>query len=109
MTTMRYDAYEASVEYDDDAGIFHGEIVDLRDVITFQGRSVEELRAAFAESVADYIALCRSRGEEPEQPFSGRLSVKVDPALHRAVVSAALKSGLTPDERVSDALDRATA
>ena len=109
MTTMRHDDYEAKVEYDDEAGLFHGEVVNLRDVITFQGHSVEELRAAFAESVEDYLAFCRSRGEQPEQPFSGRLSIKVDPALHRAVISAALKSGLTPDEWVSDALERATA
>lgn len=39
---LSYKGYTGHVEYDDEAGIFHGEVLDLRDVITFQGRSVEE-------------------------------------------------------------------
>ena len=109
MTMMRLDAYEAVVEYDDAAALFHGEVINLTDVITFQGRSVEELRQAFADSVADYLDFCRTRGEKPEQPFSGQLSVTVDPALHRAVVTAARRSGITPDEWVSQTLAKATA
>ena len=109
MTTMSHDGYEAAVEYDADAQIFHGEIVNLRDVITFEGCSVEELKTAFADSIDDYIEYCRELGEEPEQPYSGQLLVKVEPGLHRAVVSAARRSGVTPDEWVAQALERATA
>jgi predicted HicB family RNase H-like nuclease len=70
MTTMRYKGYDAVVEYDEEAGIFHGEVIDLSDVITFQGRSVSELKKALAGSVEDYLAFCRERGEAPEKPFS---------------------------------------
>jgi len=35
--------------------LFHGEVIDLRDVITFQGTSVEELKSAFQDSVDDYL------------------------------------------------------
>ena len=108
MTMMRHNAYEAVVE-DDDAAAFHGEVINLTDVITFQGRSVEELRQAFADSVADHLDYCRTRGEEPERPFSGQLSVQVDPALHRAVMTAARRSGVTPDEWVSQTSAKATA
>jgi predicted HicB family RNase H-like nuclease len=59
MTMMTYKAYEAMVEYDEDAEIFHGEVVNLRDVITFQGKSVSELQRAFAASVEDYLEFCR--------------------------------------------------
>jgi predicted HicB family RNase H-like nuclease len=54
---MTYKNYEAVVEYDDDARIFHGEVVNLRDVITFQGKSVAELNKAFAASVEDLSRL----------------------------------------------------
>ncbi len=36
---MEYKGYLGQVEYDDDAGIFHGEVMNLRDVITFQGET----------------------------------------------------------------------
>ena len=62
-TMMTYTGYQAAVEYDEDAEIFHGEVINLRDVITFQGTSVPELKKAFAESVQDYLAFCRERGE----------------------------------------------
>ena len=68
---MQYKGYTGKVEYDDEAGIFHGEVINTRDVITFQGRSVVELREAFRDSVEDYLAFCAERDEEPEKPFPG--------------------------------------
>ncbi len=65
---MKYKGYEARVQFDDEAGLFHGEVVNLRDVITFQGTSVAELRAAFRDSVDDYLEFCASRGEQPAKP-----------------------------------------
>jgi len=52
---MEYKGYFAKVEFDDEASIFHGEIINLRDVITFEGETVEELRKAFHDSVEDYL------------------------------------------------------
>ena len=39
-SVMEYKGYVGKVEFDDDAEIFHGEVLDTRDVITFQGKSV---------------------------------------------------------------------
>ena len=69
MIRMHHQGYEAVIEYDEDAEIFHGEIINLRDVITFQGRSAAELKQAFAESVEDYLAFCASRGEQASLSF----------------------------------------
>ena len=43
--------YESIVEVDHEAEIFHGEVINIRDVITFQGSSVEELKQAFQDSI----------------------------------------------------------
>ncbi|MEW6756439.1 MAG: type II toxin-antitoxin system HicB family antitoxin [Candidatus Latescibacterota bacterium] len=50
---MEHKGYTAKADYDDEAGLSHGEVLDLRDVITFQGRTVAELRRAFRDSVED--------------------------------------------------------
>ena len=109
MTTMRQDGYEALVEYDEEAGLFHGEVINLRDVITFQGQSVEELKQALSDSIADYRAFCSERGEEPEKPFSGQFLVRLEPSLHRAAVAAARRSGVSLNKWVAKTLERATA
>ena len=68
---MTYKGYKAAAEFDDEAMVFSGEVVGVRDVITFQGKSVEELERTFQNSVDDYLDMCRERGEEPDKPFSG--------------------------------------
>ena len=95
MTTMTYNDYQAAVEFDGEAGLFHGEVSGLRDVITFQGKSVAELKKAFKESVEDYLAFCEQRGETPEKPFTGKFMVRTNPEAHRAAVMAAKRNGLS--------------
>ncbi len=90
---MNYKGYTAKVEFDDEAMIFHGEVIGIRDVVTFQGRSVEEIKKAFHGSVDDYLAFCKARGEEPDKPFSGKFVVRISPETHRKVYAAAKKSG----------------
>ncbi len=82
---MEYKGYIGKVEFDDEAGLFHGEIINLRDVITYEGESVQELRQAFQASIEDYLAFCAERGETPEKPFSGTFTVRISPDLHRAI------------------------
>lgn len=86
---MEYKGYTATVWFDDQAGLFHGELLNIRDVVTFQGKTVKELRRAFRDSVDDYLAFCAERGEEPEKPFSGKFVVRVSPELHRRMTLAA--------------------
>lgn len=107
MTTMTCRGYLARVELDEDAGVFHGEIVNTRDVLTFQGRTLEELRTAFAETLADYDDWCHKRGKTPEKPFSGAFSVRIPPDLHRRAAAEAARRGKSLNGLVAEVLDRA--
>jgi predicted HicB family RNase H-like nuclease len=106
---MEYKGYVGKIEFDDDAGIFHGEVLDTRDVITFQGRSVAELKSAFRESIDDYLAFCKERGEEPNKPFSGQFVTRIPPELHREVNLAASRSGKSLNAWVVEQLQDAVA
>jgi predicted HicB family RNase H-like nuclease len=106
---IEYKGYVGRVEFDPEAAIFHGEVINTRDVITFQGRSVDELRHAFQESVNDYLAFCKQRGEEPDKPFSGQFLTRLTPELHRQVNMAAAMSGMSLNSWVSQALESALA
>ena len=90
---MTYKGYSAKVEFDDEVMIFHGEVTGIRDVVTFQGKTVNELKKAFHDSVDDYLDMCKSRGEEPEKPFSGKFVVRVSPDVHRKIYMAAKRAG----------------
>jgi len=90
---MTYKGYRGSVRFDDEAEIFHGEVIGVRDVVTFQGRTVDELKTAFHESINDYLEFCASRGEKPDKPFSGRFLLRVEPSLHRRLVELSIQDG----------------
>lgn len=104
---MEYKGYFGKVEFDDEADIFHGEVINLRDVITFEGKNVEELRKAFHDSVDDYLEFCAARGEDPEKPYSGKFVIRVDPELHKSIVVEARKRGKSLNSWVTDALSKA--
>ncbi|EAZ88120.1 type II toxin-antitoxin system HicB family antitoxin [Crocosphaera chwakensis] len=101
---MKYKGYEAMVSVDDEQGIFHGEVINIRDVITFQGQSFSELKQAFIESVEDYLEFCAQREEEPDKPFSGRFVVRIDPELHKQIYIKAKQEGKSLNTWVSEKL-----
>ena len=106
---MEYKGYIGKVEFDADGSIFHGEVINLRDVITFEGTSVEEIQRAFRESIDDYLAFCAERGEEPEKPFSGKFILRVSPELHREINAQAKISNQSVNQWVSKTLEKAVA
>lgn len=104
---LEYKGYRGHVELDEDAGLLHGEVVDTRDVITFQGTSIEELEQAFRDSVDDYLEFCTERGEEPDKPFSGRLMLRLPSELHRRLYVEAKEAGKSLNQLISERLQKA--
>lgn len=88
---LTYKGYTGIPEYDSDDKIFTGEVIDLNSVITFQGRSVEEMEQSFKESVDLYLARCEEDGVPPEKPYSGKFNVRIPPDLHRSIAIEAAK------------------
>jgi predicted HicB family RNase H-like nuclease len=101
---LKYKDYIGHVEFDEDADIFHGEVINTKDVITFEGSSVKELKKAFIDSVEDYLELCQDRGESPEKPFSGRFNLRLEPTLHQAAFMAAKRLGMSLNNLVAQAV-----
>jgi predicted HicB family RNase H-like nuclease len=99
-----YRGYTATVELNAREGVLQGRINNIRDVISFQAGSVEELDAAFVEAVDDYLDFCASRGTEPDRPFSGRFLVRLDPEDHRAAAIAADRAGVSLNRWVEAAI-----
>ena len=105
---MDYKGYRAAVSYNDEAGVFHGEVIGTRDVITFEGTSVEQLRKEFRFSIDDYLAVCAERGRQPDKPFSGKIPLRVAPEIHRAASAAAKAAGKSLNAWLAEMVEQAT-
>ena len=86
---IEYKGYIGEVNFDPVARIFHGEIINTRDVITFQGKTVDDLERAFQESIEDYLEWCKEDDVSPEKPYSGRFNLRISPELHKEVAITA--------------------
>lgn len=100
---MQYKNYVGYVSYDPESDLFHGEVINIRDVVTFQGKSVRELKQALKTSIEDYLAFCAERGEEPDRPFSGKFNIRLTPDLHRDISLAARQEGMSLNNWVKHA------
>jgi hypothetical protein len=60
---LKYKGYTGSVKHIGEARIFHGEVLGTRDVITFQGRTTDEIEMAFRDSIDDYMEFCEKSDE----------------------------------------------
>ena len=105
---LKYKGYTGKVEFDDEAGLFYGEILDTRDVITFQGESVDEIEKSFRESIDDYLDFCETRGEEPDKPFSGKLLLRISSELHHDIFIKSRADGKSINSWVIDLLRKAS-
>ena len=104
---LNYNGYIGYVEFDDENEIFSGEVINTKDVITFQSDTAHGLKQAFIESIDDYIEFCHERNEAPEKPFSGKFNLRLTPELHREAYVAAKHSGMSLNSWVCDVLRHA--
>ena len=102
-----YKGYTGTVEFDEDDMVFHGRLVGIGDIVTFEAETAQDLVQAFRDSVDDYLAFCAERGKPPEKPFSGNISLRMAPELHGQVVRAAGNRAKSVNQWITDALSEA--
>lgn len=107
-TTMSYKGYTGEVEYDAGAKILYGHVIDFDDVITFESEHAGEIEEEFHRSVDVYLDWCAERGKEPKKPYSGKLVLRLEPAVHRAAVLAATRQHKSLNTWLADAVATAT-
>ena len=93
MNILNYKGYIGDIEIDSDANILHGRVSNLKAVINFEGKTVEEIKQAFKDSIDVYLEVCAELGEDPEKPYSGKLPFRTTPDHHKLIHLAATKVG----------------
>lgn len=103
---MKYKGYEATIEYDDEDQIFFGRVINTRDVISFDGESVAELRQSFEAVIEEYLEDCQKEGKEPDKVFSGQFNLRITPELHRKLSIKAKKQNVSLNTLVEEVLTK---
>ena len=102
---LEYKSYYASVHFGSEDEVFHGKIIGINDLVSFEGTTVKELKAAFHEAVDDYLETCKELGKEPEKTYKGSFNIRISPELHRQAAQYALLRGISLNDFVRNAID----
>lgn len=102
---MQHKGYAGLVEYDPEDRVFHGRVIGIRDVVNFEGETVDQIENAFRESVDDYLVFCKKRGESPDKPYSGKLLLRLPPQLHRKLDVIAQSKGVSLNNLIVNVVD----
>ena len=68
MDTLRYRGYVGSVEYDESDNMLYGEILNVKDSISYEGETLEELQKAFETEVDRYVEFCKQVNKPFNEP-----------------------------------------
>lgn len=107
MNTMTLKGYTARIEFDERDNLFVGRVLGIRDIVSFHGETVADLRAEFGSAINDYLDDCRERGIHPEKPASGKLLLRVPPELHGRALIAAHAAGQSLNQWATEVLRQA--
>lgn len=99
-----YKGYTGEVFIDEEAEVLGGKVIDIRDVITFEGETVSEIKQAFRDSVDDYLDFCHELGRKANKPFSGKLAYRTTPERHRQIFMVAKNQGKSINAWMDEAL-----
>jgi len=82
---LHYKNYTGSVEFSEEDAVFHGKVIGIKALISFEGDSVSAITNDFHKAVDEYLKFCVIRGKEPEKPFKGSLNTLVEDAIQQSV------------------------
>jgi predicted HicB family RNase H-like nuclease len=103
--TLEYKGYNGSVLYSDEDQILHGRILGIRDMVTFEGETVKELKESFVQAIDEYLSFCAAEGKKPDVPFKGSLNVRLAGDLHKRAALLAEEKSENLNKLINDAVE----
>ncbi|MCC6276247.1 MAG: type II toxin-antitoxin system HicB family antitoxin [Leptospiraceae bacterium] len=101
-----YKNFLGSVHFHTEDEIFYGKIEEIDDLITFEGKSVSELKKTFHEAVDDYLKLCHKLDKPVFKSFKGSFNVRINPELHKKAFRKSVTLGISLNQLVQKAIEK---
>ena len=104
---LHYNNYIGSVSFSEIDAVFHGKVVGIKSLISFEGESVSALTDDFHKAIDEYLKFCEASGKEPEKPFKGSFNIRISADLHRELALTASSRGISLNSLVENAIRQA--
>ncbi len=95
---MEYKGFKAKVQFSADDNVFFGRLLGIDDIVTFEGKTVRELKRSMKDAVEFHIEVCKKTGKDLKKPFSGKVFLRLPTELHARISEAAARNGKSINE-----------
>ena len=105
MGTLKHKGYSGTLEYSEEDNCLYGKVIGMnKNLITYEGKTLEELKADFEAGIDLYLKSCKERGIKPQKPFSGSLNIRIPSEVHSQLALKAQLTGRSINAIIKDIL-----
>lgn len=103
---LKFKDFIGSVHFSAADDCFFGRIEGIDDLVSFEGRDVDELKRSFREAVEDYVELCRAAGKPLQKSCKGSFNVRMPAELHQKAARKSALLGISLNQLVQRAIKK---
>ena len=104
---ITYKGFIGSVHFAAEDRVFYGKIEGINDLITFEGKTVNQLEEGFKYMVDEHIKDCKKNNLPVEKSYKGNLNIRLAPELHKRAARDAALRGISLNQYINEALRNA--
>jgi predicted HicB family RNase H-like nuclease len=86
--------------------IFVGRVINIKDIIMFDGISVDELQQSFHNVIDEYLEDCQKLNKIPNQPSEKELNISLSSNVHNKVLEIAETQGISINNFIEKTLEK---
>jgi predicted HicB family RNase H-like nuclease len=106
MDNLKYKGYAGTVEYNATNNCLFGKVEGMvKDSITYEGQSINELKTDFENAIDSYLEGCEELGIKPRKAYSGSLNIRIPSEIHCHIALKAKQTGRSINAIIKDALE----
>ncbi|MGD9557274.1 MAG: type II toxin-antitoxin system HicB family antitoxin [Mangrovibacterium sp.] len=106
MDNLEYKGYYGSVEYNKVDNCLVGKVLGMKkDSITYEGSTIDELKADFEAGIDSYLSGCAELGINPRKAFSGSLNIRIPSEVHSRIALLAEENGVSINAFIKKTLE----
>ena len=107
MNNLEYKGYYGSIEYNKENKRLYGTVLGMiKDSITYEGNTVDELENDFINAIESYLEGCRELGIKPRKGFNGILNIRIPSETHCKIAMYAENHGTSINSFIRDSIEK---
>jgi predicted HicB family RNase H-like nuclease len=107
MDNLEYKGYYGSIEYSKADKCLCGKVRGMsKDLILYEGNTVQELEEDFKAAIDSYIESCEEMGIAPRKAYNGVLNIRIPSETHRKIAMIADNGGISINAFIRDSIEK---